>query len=81
LFGESWDSGNLYWARLADERNDPPETLNILSPQLTRLMISKIFATDVEDWSAVVRGMHEAGEDLMQGKVAFMPETSTTAQR
>jgi hypothetical protein len=70
LFGESWDSNNLYWARLADEKNDAPETLNVLSPQLTRLMIAKIFATDVEDWAAIGRAMHEAGADLQQGKVA-----------
>ena len=71
----------MYWARLADERSDSPETLNILSPQLTHLMISKIFATDFEDWPAVVRAMHEAGNDLVQGKVTFLPATKTIAQR
>ena len=81
LFGESWDSNNLYWARLADEMGDSPESLNILSPQLTRLMISKIFATDLEDWPALVRAMHEAGDDLLQGKVGPLPGTETTAQR
>ena len=72
LFGESWDSNNLYWARLADEKKDPPETLNVLSPQLTRLMVAKIFATDVEDWPAVERAMREAGIDMVQGKVALL---------
>jgi len=81
LFGESWDSSNLYWARLADEMNDPPEALNVLSPQLTRLMVTKIFATDFEDWPAVVRAMHEAGNELLQGKVALPPGTETTARR
>jgi len=81
LFGESWDSSNLYWARLADEKSDSPEALNVLSPQLTRIMITKIFATDFEDWPAVVRAMHEAGDDLLQGKVAPLPATETTAQR
>jgi hypothetical protein len=81
LFGESWDSTNLYWARLADERSDSPLTLNVLSPQLTRLMISKIFANDYEDWPAVVRAMHEAGDDFLQGKMALPPGTKTTAQR
>ena len=80
LFGESWDSNNLYWARLADERNDSPEVLNILSPQLTRLMISKIFATDIEDWPAVARAMREAGNDLMQGKVALLTKIETSAR-
>jgi hypothetical protein len=80
LFGESWDSSNLYWARLADERNDSPVTLNVLSPQLTRLMISKIFASEFEDWPAVVRAMHEAGDDFLQGKVASQAGVET-AQR
>jgi hypothetical protein len=83
LFGESWDSNNLYWARLADEMNKSPEALNILSPQLTRLMISKIFATDIEDWSAVARALHETGDDVLKGKSAALPPpgTETTAQR
>jgi len=80
LFGESWDSDNLYWARLADEMNDSPEMLNILSPQLTRLMISKIFATDIEDWSAVVRAMHETGDETLHGMVALPPATETAAK-
>jgi len=81
LFGESWDSDNLYWARLADELNDSPASLSILSPQLTRQMVSKIFATDIEDWSAVVRAMRETGDDFLQGKIAVVPGTETTAQR
>jgi hypothetical protein len=81
LFGEFWDSSNLYWARLADEKSEPPVALNVLSPQLTRLMVSKIFASDFEDWPAVVRAMHEAGDDFLQGKVALQPGIETTAQR
>lgn len=81
LFGESWDSTNLYWARLADERSDSPVMLNVLSPQLTRLMVSKIFASDYEDWPAVVRAMREAGDDFMRGKVVVQAGVETTAQR
>jgi hypothetical protein len=81
LFGESWDSDNLYWARLADEMNEAPERLNVLSPQLTRVMISKIFATDIEDWSAVVRALHETGDEMLQGKLASAPSTETAATR
>jgi hypothetical protein len=79
LFGEFWDSSNLYWARLADEVSDSPETLNLLCPQLTRLMIAKIFATDFEDWPAVVRAMHETGDEFLHGKVSSLPGTETTA--
>lgn len=81
LFGESWDSNNLYWARLADARSESPESLNILCPQLTRAMIAKIFATDIEDWPAVARAMHEAADEMPQGKVAQLTGTETTAQR
>jgi hypothetical protein len=44
-------------------------------------MVSKIFATDFEDWPAVVRAMHEAGDDFVQGKVGFLPGNEITAQR
>jgi hypothetical protein len=80
LFGESWDSNNLYWARLADERHDAPEALNLLSPQLTRRMIAKIFASDIEDWPAVVRAMHETGEEWSQGKLDLARPVETAAR-
>jgi hypothetical protein len=73
LLAESWDSPNLYWARLADERGYPPVVLNRLVPELTRLMVGKIFATDFEDWPALLRAMHETGEDFRTGKVVLPP--------
>ena len=72
LFGESWDSTNLYWARLADEMGYSPVMLNRMVPELTRRMVSKIFATDLEDWSAVQRAMQETGDEFRQGKVASL---------
>ena len=80
LLGESWDSSNLYWARLADEQKESPEMLNVISPQLTRLMISKIFATDSEDWPAVTRAMHRAGDEFLRSK-NVPPATAETAAR
>ncbi len=68
FLAESWDSPNLYWARLADERGYSPVMLNHLVPELTRRMVEKIFATDFEDWPALLRAMHETGEDFLQGK-------------
>ncbi len=51
LFGERWESGNLYWARLADRKMGySPVMLNRMVPELTRNMVAKIFATDLEDW-------------------------------
>jgi hypothetical protein len=75
LFGESWDSSNLYWARLADEMGYSPVMLNRLVPELTRRMVSKIFATDLEDLSAIQRAMQETGDEFRQGKVAALPVT------
>ena len=70
FLAESWDSPNLYWARLADESGYAPVMLNRLVPELTRLMVEKIFASDFEDWPALLRAMHEAGEEFRQGKLA-----------
>ena len=72
LLAESWDSPNLYWARLADENGLSAVTLNHLVPQLTRSMVGKIFATDLEDWRALLRAMHETGEDFRNGKIASL---------
>jgi hypothetical protein len=78
LFGESWDSTNLYWARLADEMGYSPVMLNRMVPELTRRMVSKIFATDLEDWSAVQRAMQETGDEFRQGKIASLQITAET---
>jgi hypothetical protein len=81
LLAESWDSGNLYWARLLDESGRAPVTLNRLVPQLTRRMVEKVFATDFEDWPALLRAMREAGEDFRQDKLGVTPTGGGMAQR
>ena len=70
LFVESLESINLYWARLADEAGYSPAALNRLAPELTRHMIGKIFATNLEDWPAVQRAMQGTRVDLREGKIA-----------
>lgn len=72
MLAETWDSGNLYWARIADDMNLSPETLNTLIPQLTHRMVEKIFATDFEDWPAVLRAMHETGDEFRRGENASL---------
>lgn len=74
FLAESWDSPNLYWARLADERGYSPVMLNHLVPELTRMMVERIFATEFEDWPALLRALHEAGDEFRNGKVQ-PPET------
>jgi len=41
-------------------------------------MVEKIFATDFEDWPALLRAMHEAGEDFRTGKLGS-PAKSASA--
>jgi len=69
LFGESWESNNLYWARLADEKGYPPAMLNILVPALTRQMVAEISATSIDDWPALLRAMQQTGSEFREGKI------------
>ncbi|HLQ51153.1 MAG TPA: hypothetical protein VK129_06615, partial [Terriglobales bacterium] len=78
LLAESWDSNNLYWARLADEMGYPPVMLNRLVPQLTRRMVEKLFATNLDDWPAILRAMQETGEEFRLGKIASLPKSEAT---
>jgi hypothetical protein len=80
LLAETWDSSNLYWARLADEKGLPPVMLNRLVPQLTHRMIEKIFATEFEDWPALLRAMRETGEEFRQGKIATSSASAALTQ-
>jgi len=72
LLAESWDSSNLYWVRLADEKGYSPVMLTRLVPQLTRRMVEKIFATDIEDWPALWRAARETGDEFRNGKMASL---------
>ena len=72
LMSECWDSGNLYWARLADEKGVEPVLLNRIVPELTRRMVERIYASDLEDWPAVLRAMQETGAEFRDGKIAMV---------
>jgi hypothetical protein len=80
LFAESWESSNLYWARLADDMGYAPASLNSLVPGLTRRMISNIFATDIEDWPAVLRALRQTGDEFREGKIAGLPPANAGTQ-
>ncbi len=80
LLAETWDSNNLYWARLADEKSYSPVMLNRLVPELTRRMVEKIFATDFEDWPALLRAVRETGEEFRQGKVLASSKNDSYSQ-
>jgi hypothetical protein len=79
LFGESWESDNLYWARLADELGYSPAALNRLVPDLTRQLVSRIFATDLEDWPAVLRAMQATGDQLKKSKAGLATAANNTS--
>lgn len=76
LMSECWDSGNLYWARLADELGYSPVELNRIVPGLTRRMVEHIFASEIEDWPATLRALHETGEEFRHKKVSMLAGTS-----
>lgn len=69
LLAESWESNNLYWARLADEKGYSPVMLNVLAPALTRRMVANLFASNIDDWPALLRAMHETGDEFRQGRI------------
>jgi hypothetical protein len=79
LLAETWDSSNLYWARLADEMGYSPVMLHTLVPELTRRMVEKVFASDFEDWPALLRAMQETGDEFRQGKIGLTPVASVTS--
>lgn len=69
LLAESWESNNLYWARLADEMGYPPVMLNLLVPALTRRMVVNIFASNIDDWPALLRAMRQTGSEFREGRI------------
>jgi hypothetical protein len=79
LLAESWESNNLYWARLADEKGMPPESLHELVPALTHRMVENIFATHLDDWPALLRALRETGEEFRSGKLESSPKTIALA--
>ena len=80
LLAESWQSNNLYWARLADEMGDTPVMLNVLVPTLTRHMVANIFASNIDDWPALLRAMEETGDEFRNGKIAIQGTTTVARQ-
>ena len=79
MFAESWDSTNLYWARLADEMGYSPVMLNSLVPELTESMVAKIFASNFQDWQALLEAMRQTGAEFRQGKIALLDTPNTAA--
>lgn len=81
LLAESWESTNLYWARLADDMGYSPVMLNELVPMLTRRMVGKIFASDFDDWAALIRAMRETGEEFRHTRRAGKSDSDLSHMR
>ncbi len=79
LLAESWESNNLYWGRLADEKGYPPVMLNLLVPQLTYRMVENIAATYLDDWPALLRSLRETGKEFQEGKFVSLPNTKSNS--
>jgi hypothetical protein len=76
LLAESWESNNLFWARLADEKGLPPESLHELVPALTHRMVENIFATHLDDWPALLRALEETGTEFREGKIESLAKAN-----
>jgi len=80
IFAESWDSNNLYWARIADEMGYQPVELNLLAPELTRNMVANIFASNTDDWPALQRAMLQTGAEFRKGKITLEAAAANPAE-
>jgi hypothetical protein len=69
IMAESWESNQLYFAAIADEKGLAPAQLNLLIPQWTQLTLERIFASHLEDWPALLRSLRSVGDDLRTGKL------------
>ncbi|MGH9470446.1 MAG: hypothetical protein ACRD1N_08910 [Terriglobia bacterium] len=79
LLAESWESNNLYWARLADQLGYAPVMLNLLAPDLTRQMIANIFATDLQDRPALLRALRQTGQQFIKSRLAASSKREVAA--
>jgi hypothetical protein len=66
ILAESWESNLLYYAALADQLYLTPGELNVLVPDWTRQTVERIFATNLEDWPALLRSLRLVGEDVRE---------------
>jgi hypothetical protein len=56
-----------------------PVMLNVLVPDLTRHMVANIFATDIDDWPALLRAMEQTGDQFREGRIT-LHATAITGQ-
>ena len=64
ILAESWESNLLYYAALADQIHAQPAQMNVLVPSWTQQTVEHIFATNLEDWPALLRSLRLVGDDV-----------------
>jgi hypothetical protein len=64
IMAESWESSTLYYVALADELHLNPGRLNVVIPQWTQGTIERIFASNLEDWPALLRSLYYVGDEV-----------------
>lgn len=81
MLAESWESNTLYWAMLADELHLSPGQLNVRIPEWTRKVVERIFASNLEDWPALLRSLRAVGdEERERGRAALAAEQKAATQ-
>src|SRR5438046_9280829 len=48
---------------------------------ISRRMVEKLFATNLDDWPAILRAMQETGEEFRLGKTASLPKSEAKIGR
>ena len=66
ILAESWESNLLFYAALADQLALSPAELNVLVPDWTRQTVERIFATNLEDWPALLRSLRLVGNEVRE---------------
>jgi len=64
IMAESWESSTLYYVALADELHLNPGRLNVVIPQWTQSTVERIFASNLEDWPALLRSLYYVGTEV-----------------
>ncbi|MBZ5724938.1 MAG: hypothetical protein LAP87_08070 [Acidobacteriia bacterium] len=80
IMAESWESNGIYWAALADELSISPAQLNLRIPEWTQKLVEHIFASNLEDWPAVLKSLRLVGDDERTRARAAMTEQKASLQ-
>jgi hypothetical protein len=66
ILAETWESDNLYYAALADQAGIPMDRLSSYVRLWNQATVENIFATNLEDWPALLRSLHSVGDRVLQ---------------